>query len=330
MNPGPPRRRFEDLGRRGQVGRLRMVAARALPDFGLDPAPLPLVATSFNTLFRHGGSPGRRHDHVVRVGPELVVHPAGSGRVEADWLDALRRDTDLAVPRIRRTAGGEPATAVTVAGVPGRRAAAVLSWVPGRAVGARRSAGLARGAGRILAELHDHAAATAPPAPPAVPVADRILYWEDPTLIHLLVPRYGTVFLEAVERSQRALDRLWAAPPHPPHLLHGDLTPANLVDTGDGLVPIDFQDLVWGFEIHDVAIGLLPYQRHPAAAELTGAFRAGYGQVRPWPDADPALLDALWAARRLAMVNLALNLGRPDLGDYVDRTAAGLAGWLRT
>ncbi len=52
---------------------------------------------------------------------------------------------------------------------------------------------------------------------------------------------FGTLFLNALARAQSVVDSLWRNPPHGPHLVHGDLTPANvIVSPLNGLVPIDF------------------------------------------------------------------------------------------
>jgi len=60
--------------------------------------------------------------------------------------------------------------------------------------------------------------------------------------------RFGfrTLFADALARAQSAVDSLWRSPPHPPRLVHGDLTPANVIASPpSGLVPIDFQDTTW-------------------------------------------------------------------------------------
>ena len=52
---------------------------------------------------------------------------------------------------------------------------------------------------------------------------------------------------------------------------------------------IDFQDLIWGFEVQDVAIALLALNIHGDTGRWAAAFRSGYESVRPWPEADPGL-----------------------------------------
>jgi Ser/Thr protein kinase RdoA (MazF antagonist) len=125
----------------------------------------------------------------------------------------------------------------------------------------------------------------------------------------------------AVERS----------PPHPPHLVHGDLTPANvIVPAGGGLVPIDFQDTVLGLEIQDLSITVAILRRRPDGARLAGAFRSGYASCRPWPDVSPAVFESLIIARLLHTMNLTLNFAGPDgLESYVADRAERIRTWMQ-
>jgi Ser/Thr protein kinase RdoA (MazF antagonist) len=320
------RRPFDTLTTRGQVSRLRSVARAAAWRYGLETAPMSFVGQSFNALFRV--RPAGGGDYVLRVGAALRLHPAGTEDLEVAWLDALRHDTDLILAEVIRTTDGHAVTEASAPEVPEQRTCVVFTWVPGRVLRSRLDPRTAEQSGRLLAELHCHACAWSLQPAEAVLVADRVLYWKAPSRL-ATGSRHGSLFVEAADRAQAAIDSLWAAPPHPPHLLHGDLTPDNIVQTRRGLVPIDFQDLVWGFDIQDVVISLVPYQRHPATEVLTARFRAGYEAVRPWPEHDAATVDALHAARRLHMLNLALNTRPADLAPYLDDVAARLARWMK-
>ena len=133
------------------------------------------------------------------------------------------------------------------------------------------------------------------------------------------------MFVEAIDRVQAHLDTLWAAPPHPPHLLHGDLGPQNLMRWRTRLTPIDFQDLQFGFDLQDVAITVADLRRVYADESLIDALIEGYRSVRPWPLNDQALERALGAARSLNVINLGLNLRRPGLAEFVERHSALVA-----
>jgi Ser/Thr protein kinase RdoA (MazF antagonist) len=142
---------------------------------------------------------------------------------------------------------------------------------------------------------------------------------------------FGTLFLDALARAQSALDWLWRNPPHPPHLVHGDLTPANvIVSPEDGLVPIDFQDTVRGFEVQDLSITVAALRRGPNGDRIVEAFRSGYAECRPWPDVSSALFESLIIARGLHQVNLTLNTRDIDgLEDYLAGHAERVRAWMR-
>jgi Ser/Thr protein kinase RdoA (MazF antagonist) len=94
------------------------------------------------------------------------------------------------------------------------------------------------------------------------------------------------------------------------------------------LTPIDFQDLLFGFDLQDAAITLCDVRRQFADESLVDSLIDGYGVVRPWPLDDRTLEDALGAARSLNMINLGLNLRRPGLPEFVGRHAALVKQWM--
>ena len=65
---------------------------------------------------------------------------------------------------------------------------------------------------------------------------------------------------------------------------------------------IDFQDLIWGFEMQDDS-DRGRGARHAGVPALEAAFRAGYEAVRPWPEPTPRPSAALRAARHLNILN---------------------------
>ena len=164
--------------------------------------------------------------------------------------------------------------------------------------------------------------------------ADRVSYWQLPDQLAAAGSRFGfgTLFTDGQARAQSVIDSLWQNPPHPPHLVHGDLTPPNvIVSPRHGLVPIDFQDTVLGFEVQDLAFTVSALRRRPDGDRFMDAFRAGYREYRAWPDVSPAWFDSLIAARGLQQLNLTLNLaGLDGLDSYVASHAERVRAWMRS
>jgi Ser/Thr protein kinase RdoA (MazF antagonist) len=114
--------------------------------------------------------------------------------------------------------------------------------------------------------------------------------------------------------------------------VHGDLTPPNvIVAPRNGLMPIDFQDMVWGFEVQDLAITVSALQRWADSERLIDAFRSGYREHRAWPDVSPALFGSLIAARGLQQLNLTMNLAdNNELDSYIASHAGRIRTWMRS
>lgn len=99
-----------------------------------------------------------------------------------------------------------------------------------------------------------------------------------------------------------------------------------IVSPPSGLVPIDFQDTVRGFEVQDLSITVAALRRWPDGGRLIDAFRSGYGECRAWPEVSPALFESLIIARGLHQMNLTLNM--TDIGG-LERYVAGHAERVR-
>jgi Ser/Thr protein kinase RdoA (MazF antagonist) len=213
------------------------------------------------------------------------------------------------------------------------RVCILFEWVAGRSLRTSLTERRIAALGRLSARLHRDATGWSPPGAGDVLRADRVLYWRLPEQLSVAGTRFGfgTLFLDALARAQSVMDSLWRSPPHPPHLVHGDLTPANvIVSPLKGLVPIDFQDTVWGFEVQDLSITAAALRRWPNGDRLVDAFRNAYNECLPWPDVSPALFESLIVARALNTLNLTLNMTEiGQLADYVAGRARQVRAWMQ-
>jgi Ser/Thr protein kinase RdoA (MazF antagonist) len=309
----------------------RTVALEALRHYDIVPRRVRLAAESFNSIFRVTTASAV---YALRVGAVLQIHPEGTAAVEAAWHRRLRQHGVL-VPDVLANTDGEPATLVADDRAEhGTRVCVVFEWVTGRSLRTCLTGRRAAALGRLSARLQQDGAGWSPPGADTVLRADRVLYWQVPDQLAAAGSRsgFGTLFTDAQARAQTVVDSLWQNPPHPPHLVHGDLTPPNvIVSPRNGLVPIDFQDTVLGFEVQDLAITTSALQRWPDGDRLIDAFRIGYGECRAWPDVSPALFDSLIAARGLQQMNLTLNMaGNNELDSYVASHAGRIRTWMRS
>ena len=246
--------------------------------------------------------------------------------MESAWLSRLRAN-GIFVPLVVPNRDGRPETAVGAG--PKARECVLFEWVRGRSLRRQLTRPAAERLGRLAARLHEDATDWEMATPPSVLAADRVLYWRLPRELPSAGAPYGNLFDDALGRAEADIDALWRDPPHPPHLLHGDLTPSNvLVSPSHGLVPVDFQDLVWGFDVQDLAITVAELERAENAA-IIAAFRRGDEAARTWPGVSPAMFQSLIVARRLHTVNLTLAaLGSAEREPYLAQHATRLRMWM--
>ena len=108
-------------------------------------------------------------------------------------------------------------------------------------------------------------------------------------------------------------------------LIHGDLHPWNVHLVRQRFVVLDFEDVLLGYPVQDIAITFAALRRYADAAQLQRAFEAGYYRVRAWRVESATQLTALKAARDLMMLNYVAQ-AEADLS----RSWSGrVAGWRR-
>lgn len=313
-------RDLADLTTLGQARRLAQLARHALLRYGTADASLRLLATSYDTVYR---VTWRGQRFVCRVSPPQVVHAPGVDEAELAWTTRMAA-AGAAVPAVVPAADGAASVTVAVDGVPGPRTCMLLTWVPGRPLPRSVTPADAADLGALAAHLHD-LAPTAVSLPPGVLDGRSVLLFPVPDRLGQLRSSFGTLFDDARDRAQAAVDAVWArgstAAVH-----HGDLTWVNVVRQRRALVPVDCQDLTWGTVEQDLAATAYSVTAGGSSVELLEPFRQGYASRRPWPVLADEALPGLLPARRLQVVHLALHLRRPGLGAYLERHAAALRG----
>ncbi len=317
---------FADLGRRGQIRRLRASAGRVLADYGMDGAALRLVNHDFNATYRVDHERGRFALRINTNSPRGVEQV----RAEATWVEALADDTDLLVPRPVRTTAGDLAADAVIEGLEGERGAVLYHWLDGPDLGERASLRRLREVGRATAVLHEHTRRWALPDPEVRPGMASV-FMDEPDFIDG-DPRIGdadrVVLTAALAEMERVLAPVFAAAPQ---LIHGDLHVWNTKWVDGRLAILDFDDCGFGVPLQDLAITAY-YLRDRAGAEE--AVLTGYEDVSPLPAHTAAQFEALVAGRNLLLLNSLMphvTAGTDDfLPGYVERTVRRLRGWLDT
>jgi Ser/Thr protein kinase RdoA (MazF antagonist) len=314
---------YASLTVHGQARRLRALALNALSQYALDIARLRLVTNDMNGIFRTDTTDGKRF--ILRVTVPEGGHTLDHVAAEMDWLAALARDTDLSVPQPLPAKNGSLVVKATAVGVPEQRLCAIFSWVPGKNLADDMSAVNISRLGELMARLHIHALMFRPLPDLSLLHFDRVFPFPEPVVLFdesyaaLFTPQRRVVYRKAVAWAQESIGRLKTSG-EPMRILHGDLHQWNVRNAHGVLSPIDFEDLMMGWPVQDIATTLyyLPAKTYPA---LRNAFQEGYTRHLPWPERYPGEIDSFIAARGLGLVNFVLNDSnlewRNKAGEYI-------------
>jgi Ser/Thr protein kinase RdoA (MazF antagonist) len=208
-----------------------------------------------------------------------------------------------------------------------------MSWQPGRLLGHYLTAGNLRLLGRLFARLHIHGAAWDPPAGFSTRVFDAFLSRGEPNVLFAdgQLDAYGNRELDLLRSLHGRVGQAYAALDRGDvRVIHCDLWHDNVKLHRGVLYPFDFEDTVWGFRLHDIAMAMLDLledtdgERYPP---LLASFRQGYTELLDWPEGD---MEILQIGRLLWSVNWVARFRRQHLRAAVERRLPLFERYLQT
>ncbi len=291
---------FDQLTRLGKLRRQRVNARHALAQYDLEITRADLISADTNLIYRVRATDGRRY--ILRL-----AYPGWRTREnavsEVMWLDALARDTDIPVPRVLRAKNGSGVVQAGEAGAAHPQHALLTTWLPGTVLGKRLTETNLSKMGKLFGKLHLHAGTWKPPAGFAPQTFARFLSRGEPDV--LLTEACRDAFTppqrEIITQMRARVEAAYAAlPPEDLRVIHCDLWHDNIKVYKGELAPFDFEDTIWGYRLHDLAMGLLDLAEDAGIERyeiLLPIFREAYERYLPWPAGDLGILQmgrALW------------------------------------
>ena len=333
---------FRELTIVGRGRRLRPLAERVLKQYGIERATLRQMTGASNTIFRVDTADGRRY--VLRMTAPKSCGSPSLIRSEIQWLRALSEDPEISVPHPVAARNGDYVISVQAPGVPGERHCALFTWLPGTMLADRLTPDNVRLQGQLAARLHRHAAGFRPTdgfdlgryetvfpySNPARPPVEPIVMF-DGTRSDLFPPSRLDAYRRAHDHIQSVIDRLYSSG-EPVRVIHNDLHVWNLKIHRGEIQAFDFEDLLWGHPVQDIATALYYYRYRKDHPLLIDAFRDGYESVAPWPETEPGQVEALIAGRAILLANFVAASDEAEdralAPEYIGRVEGRLRAYL--
>lgn len=281
------------------------VAQRALTEYGLpENSSLQLLNLSENATYAVE-DPGTGTRTILRVHRQNY-HLPHQIESELDWLDALRRDSDLMVPTVLAATDGRRVVTVDPGGTP--RHVVHFAMVPGVEPNEETvTVDDFHTLGQITAALHEHSRRWDRPTTfsrfawdweSSLGVDGRWGRWQDADGV-------GTEEHQLLDRAQQLLrDRLtdYGSGPDRFGLIHADLRLANLLVDGSSITVIDFDDCGFGWFFYDFGTAVSFIEDDPALPEWQDSWVTGYRTRGSIADADEDMLASFVLLRRLMLL----------------------------
>lgn len=239
---------------------------------------------------------------------------------EMRWLDAIRRDTLLCVPRPVGTAEGDFIAQTEVEGMDEPLNCTLLGWVEGTfCKTSDLSLEQVRRLGAFLATLHQYSETFQPEGEFHLPRLDWEGLFGENSPYHsgenekFFTPEQTAVF-GAVAARVRDLIEILGESRENFGLIHADFIAKNYLFNGDTVCAIDFDDCAFGYYLYDLAPPLLQFSYEPAYPAMKAALWEGYTAVRSLPESYRDDLETFVAARHVASCRWIVgNLHNPNV-----------------
>jgi Ser/Thr protein kinase RdoA (MazF antagonist) len=297
---------YGQLSRLGKLRRLRSLAENVLAQYDLNVCGLALIGTDTNLIYRVETADSERFAlRVAQPGWRTLTDLES----EAMWLAALARDTDICVPVVQLGREGAAVVTTTAPGIPQPHYATLMRWLPGGLLGKQLTETNLYKMGGLFAKMHQHGASWQPPQGFTTRKFDCFLSRGEPGMLFAeeQLSAYTSHSLSLFQEIRARVEAEYARlDPADLRVIHCDLWHDNIKIYRGQLCPFDFEDTVWGYRLHDMAMALLDLMEVTAAGEyarLLTAFKQGYTAHLDWPAGDMTVLQLgrlLWLNNYLA------------------------------
>lgn len=322
---------YNELTRRGKLRRLHQLAVKTLEAYDLKVKWIKFMRIETNTMFKIQSESGE--NFVLRIYSDEETTLA-ENRTEIFWLQALLRDTKIRVSQPVPRRDGEYITFTGLPGVPGEKRCVLFKWIPGRSLENYLNPTNYSNLGETMALLHDHAERLKPlPAGIQPKKWDRAFYYPDEPVIyntalyrHLFSPERIKIIDRVIAKADIEFEKLYSDE-EGQILIHGDLHYWNIHVFRGELYIMDFEDVMLGYPVQDIAITLYYGRGREEYASLREAFKRGYTRIRPWPIERTGQIEILIAARSVNFINYVARI-EPSPGEYITEKCDELIQYL--
>jgi len=297
---------YSTLTRTGKLRRIGRLATATMKEYEFRVQSMRLYSFATNLLFQVQSDSGQRFMLRMAVPGWRTYEDLCA---EAAWLEALHADTDIGAPLVLRSTKGELVLPVSAPGIPATWNASLMTWVNGRLLAHHLNPPNLERMGKLFARLHEHGKSWTPPPGFTNRRFEAFLSRGEPDVLFGdgNIQRLTNEDQQAFRHAKDWVEKEYASLPQSDlRVIHCDLWHENIKLDHGKLRPFDFEDTIWGYRLHDIAMGMLDLLEtvgEERYKELLASFRKGYKALLEWPEGNMEVLQIgrlLWKANYVA------------------------------
>lgn len=179
--------------------------------------------------------------------------------------------------------------------------------------------------GKLMAELHKVSSNIDYTRYSHLNEWNKVFYWDKEGLFDKKYEKFfpearKELFHKAIDKVQTGIDKLYAS--HQPKIIiHADLHNENIHVFENMLYALDFEDVMIGYQVQDIAIALFYVNDHPDYNAIKKAFEEGYKTVFSFPEVHEGEIELFFIGRYLMFANFIIKLANESDKDVENRLA---------
>ncbi|MBG6120454.1 MULTISPECIES: phosphotransferase enzyme family protein [unclassified Sphingobium] len=292
-----------------QAERMLDLARTAVEHWDIEAGDIALIKYRENAVFSVTDTSG--HRYALRI-HRSEYHSDSELLSELQWMDALLHK-GVGTPPVIPSRSGSLFVIVEHPAIPEPRQVDLLGWLHGDPVGAIEEAqsrngdevaDLFRRIGKLAAEVHSKTADWSLPEGFARHAwdAEGILgddpFWGRFLDLAALDDQTRALLVRACDKARQDLANFGMTEQNY-GLIHADFVPENLLQRGEDLLLIDFDDAGFGWHMFELATALYFHVDDPNLDLMRNAILEGYRTARALPESDWELLPLFLFLRSL-------------------------------
>ena len=294
--------RFTKLTQDEQIGELTEVARIAAYEFGIQIEEIKNISHSFNSTFCVTDTNSNKYSLRINLN---FTRDRSAIASENKWLAEINALKSIKVPRPMETKKGQPFAHIFSKNLNFGFDCTMAHWIDGVEVGDQPTDSNIFELGRLMALMHQQSASLSRFEFSGFPDVDSVFMDMENNLAKSNLITEDNEFEALINRAQQdsatAFTELAAY--ETKILIHADLHMGNVIQNGDELTIIDFDDAGFGFPSQDLSIAIF-YLRDDSKKEQK--LLAGYKSVKELPAGLNLTLERLLIARQLLLLNTLL------------------------